>query len=138
MPWFFLSTTPLCCWLWGVVNSCQITSFAHKFLNTFNTYSPPLTLLRTFTFLPVCFSTSALNSTNLENVSSFFRMKKIQHFHDKSSIKMTKYLCLAVEAIKKGPQTSEWILSRTTCYFLYQSWNVDFLYFPKIHPLHTS
>ena len=75
---------------------------------------------------------------NLENVSSFFRMKRIQHFHEKSSIKMTKYLCLAVEVVKKGPQTSEWILSRTGCALLFWSWNVDFVYFPNVHPLHTS
>ena len=113
-------------------------SFPWKFLNSFDTYSPRLSLLRAFTYLSVSFSTNALNSTNLENVSSFFNMKKIQHFCEKSSIKMTKYLCLAVYVVKKGPQTSEWILSRTACALLSQSWNVDFVYFPKVHTLHTS
>ena len=112
--------------------------FAYKFVNSLNMYSPPLLLLRAFTFLSIYFSTSALNSTNLENVSSFFRMKKIHHFHEYSSIKMTKYLCLVVEVVEKFPQTSEWILYRTSCALLSRSWNVNFMYFPKLHPLHTS
>ena len=95
-------------------------------------------VLRAFTFLIIYFSTNALNSNNLENVSSFFRMKKFQHFCEKSSIKITKHLCLAVEVVEKAPQTLEWILSRTTCTLLSQSWNVDFVYLPKVHPLHTS
>lgn len=134
----FLSTTSFYCWLWDDVNSLRMPSFAHKFLNSFGTYSPPLSILRAFTFLPVSFSINALNYTKLENVSSFFRMKKIQHFHEKPSIKMTKYLCLAMEAIEKVPQTSKWIHSRTSCALLSQSWNLDFVYFPKVHPLHTS
>lgn len=113
-----------------------MTYFAQKFLNSFVTYSPPLSILRTFTFLSIYFS--ALNSKNLENVSSFFRMKKIQHFHEKSSIKMIKYLCLVMEAVEKGPPTSKWILSRAVCAFLSRSWKLDFMYFPKVHPLHTS
>lgn len=113
-------------------------SFAHYFFNSFDMYSPPLSLLRAFTFFPVYFSTSTLNSTNLENVSSFFYMNKIQHFSEKSSIKKKNYVCLVVEAVEKGPQTSKWILSRATCALLSQSWNVGFVYFPKVHPLHTS
>ena len=136
--WIFLSTTPFWCGLWGVVNSRRMPSFTHKFLNSLNTYSPPLLLLRAFTFLPFSFSTSALNYTNLENVSSFFRMKKIHHFREKTSIKMKKYSCLEMEAIAKGPQTSEWILSKGACALLSQSWNVPYMYFPKVHPFHTS
>lgn len=126
--------------LW-VVGCCELSSkpyFTHKFLNSFDTHSPPLLLLRAFTFLLVSFSTSALNSTNLENVSSFFCMKKIQHFCEKSSIKMTKYLCLVVEAVEKSPHTLEWIHSNTAFAFLSLSWNVYFMYYPNVHPLHTS
>jgi len=134
----FLLATPFGCGLWGAVNSFQMPSFAHKFLNSFDTYSPLLSLLRAFTFLLVYFLTSALNSTNLEKVSSFFCMKKIQHFGKKSSIKMRKYLCLEVEAFEKFLPTLEWILSRIACVMLSRSWKVDFVFFPKVHPLHVS
>ena len=115
MLWFILSATPFYCGLWGAISSLQMPYFTHNFLKQFETYSPPLFLMRAFTFLLVYFSTSALNSTNLENVSSFFRMNKIQHFLENSSIKIKKYLCLAAEAIEKVPQTSEWTLSKTAC-----------------------
>lgn len=135
---FFLSATPLCCRLWGDSNFCQIPSFAHKFLNSFNTYSPPLSLLRVFTFLPIYFSTSALNSKNLENVWSFFCMNQIQNCHEKSSKNITKSLCLVMEVVEKVPQTSKWILSRTACASLSQSLKVYYVYFPNVHPLHVS
>ena len=86
----------------------------------------------------ISLSTSSLNSTNLKNVSSFFFMKKIQHFRENSSIKRTRYLCLEVEAAKKGPQTVDLFLSRNACALLSRSHNVDFVYFSKVHPLHTS
>ena len=134
---FLLSATPFYCGLWGIVSSHRMPSFTHKFLNSFDTYSPPLSLLSAFTFLLVYFSTNALNSMNFENVWSFFHMKKIQHFLEKSSIKMKKYFYLAVEAINKGPQTLERILSKFACTLLSQSWNLDFVYFPEVHPLNT-
>lgn len=90
MPQFFLSASPFNCGLWGVVNSHKMPSFVYKFLNSFDMYSPPLFLPRAFTFLLISFSTSALNYKNLENVSSFFHMKNIQHFREKSLIKMIK------------------------------------------------
>ena len=92
MLWFFRSGTPFYCGLWGVVNTHQIPSFAQFFLNSFHMYSPPLSLLISFTFLPIYFSTIALNSNNLEKVSSFFCMKKTQHFHEMSSINMKKFV----------------------------------------------
>lgn len=120
--------------LW-VLGFCHLSSnvfFRKKYLKSFETYSPSLSLLRAFTFLSISFSTSALNSTNFENASSFFHMKKIEHFLEKSSIKITKYLCLAMEVVEKFPQTSKRTLSKSACALLSQSWNVDFTYFPKV------
>ena len=122
----------------GVFSTLFEFLLSHRNFEFIRTYSPPLFILRAFTFLSIYFSTSSLNYTNLENISSFFHMKKIQHFLEKSSIKLTKYLFLTVTATEKCPQTLEWILSKTACALFPRSWNVDFAYFPKVHPFHIS
>lgn len=123
--WFFVSTTTFCCGFWGVVISLRMSSFTQKYLKSFETYSPSLSLLRASTFLSISFSTS-------ENASSFFHMKKIEHFLEKSSVKIKKYLCLTMEVVEKFPQTSKRTLSKSACALLSESWNVDFTYFPKV------
>ena len=135
----FLSLShPIPMW---VVGCCQLSSnafFCTKKIKFIRQVLTSIITLESLHLFSVYFSTSALNYTNMENVSSSFHVKKIQHFHEKSLIQMTKYLFLEVEAVEKGPQTSEWILSNISCALLSLSWNLDFVYFPKVHPLHTS
>ena len=59
----------------GVINSYLISSAPQKFLNSFETYSPPLSLRTTLTFLLDSFSTNSLNSQNFVKVWSLFYMK---------------------------------------------------------------
>ena len=120
---------PILLWAVGCFQLSSNAFFAQFFLNSFDMYSPELLILRGFTFLLI---------TNLENVSYFFPMKKIQHFLEKLSIEMTKYLYLVVGVVKKVPHTSKWILSKTAYDLLSRLWNVDFGYFPKVYLLHTS
>ena len=135
---FFLSSTPLCFGLCGVVNSRQMHSFAQKFVNSFDTFSPTLSLLRVFTFFLIYFSINALNTNFFEKTSSFFCMKKIQHFLHKSLIKITQYLCFSMEAIEKGPKMSKWTRSKIGYDMLSQRLKVDLTYFLNVQPLHTS
>ena len=62
---FFLSATPLCCGLYGVVNSLLIPESLHNSLNSFDVNSPPLSDQKFLILFSMCFSIKALNSLNL-------------------------------------------------------------------------
>ena len=68
---FFLSVTPFCCGLYGVVNSLLIHESLHNSLNSFDVHSPPLSDRKVLIFFSVWFYTRTLNSLNFLNTSSF-------------------------------------------------------------------
>ena len=62
----FLSTTPLHCGLYGVVNSLLIPEYLHNSLNSFDVNSPPLSNRNVLILFYVWFLIKALNSLTLE------------------------------------------------------------------------
>ena len=54
---FTLSATPFCSGVLGTVSSCQTPSFFKHFSKSAETHSPPLSVRRVFSFLPVDLST---------------------------------------------------------------------------------
>ena len=84
---FFLSATPLCCGLYGMVNSLLIPKSLHKSLNSFDVNYFPLSNRKVLIFFSMWFSIKDLNSLNLLNTSSLFFKNYIHVFLEKSSMK---------------------------------------------------
>ena len=83
---FFLSTTPFCCGLYGVVNSLLIPESLHNSLNSFdveNVNSPPLYDQKVLILFSMWFLIKVLNSLNLLNNSTLFFKKYIHVFLEK-------------------------------------------------------
>lgn len=108
---FFLSTTPFCYGVLGQVNCPQIMCFFRYMLNSWNTYSLPLSIQRHCILLLRSLSTFPLNSLNLESVSDLSFIKYTHMYLKKSSIKVTMYFMPLTSACFIRSKTSEWTKS---------------------------
>ena len=76
-------------------------------------YSPPLSVLRTFTTCSDCLSTKVFHSLNLANTSLLDLSTYTQILREKSSMKVRKYLAPPMDGVFIGPHTSECTSSKT-------------------------
>ena len=83
--------------MYGVVFYRAIPHFLQNSSNSFLQNSPPLSILNTFIFFFVWFSTRALNYLNMSNTLDFFLKKYIHVLLENSSINETYYTYLVME-----------------------------------------
>ena len=137
MVLFFLSATPFCCGVYRVVNCLCIPYSLQNFRNSFEIYSPPLSVLNTFMCSPLWFSTSALKFWNFSKTSLLFLRKYIQVFLVKSSMNVKKYRLPANDGACIGPHKSEWIISKGVfALMLFPDGKLSLCCFPKMQPSH--
>src|SRR6478672_4719178 len=104
---FALSATPFCCGVYGVDSCLSMPCVCKKRSKALEVNSPPLSDRNALILCSDCFSTRALNSTNLANTSPLDFNTYTHIFLEKSSIKVTKYKQPPIEMVLNGPQTSE-------------------------------
>ena len=75
---FIFSATPFFSGVFATVSSCQTPSFFKHFSKSAQTYSPPLSVRRVFSFLPVDLSTWAFHSRKHGKTSSLWFRTYIQ------------------------------------------------------------
>lgn len=91
-----------------------------NFPKSFETYSPPPSVLRTLILWSLFLSTMDLNFLNTSSTSSFLLIRYVHTFLLWSSMKMTKYILSPMKSTCTGPHTSKppqddtWF---TTCIF---------------------
>ena len=78
-----------------------------KSSNTLGTYSPPLSVLRTFTTCSDCLSTKVFHYLNISNTSLLALYTYSQILCEKSSINVRKYLVSPMDDVFIGPHTLE-------------------------------
>ena len=103
---FIISATSFCWGVYGLVFSRAIPKFLQNSSNSFLQSSPPLSVLYTYIFFFVWFSTRALNSLNMLKTSDFFLKKYIHVFLENSSMNETLYTDLPSDGSNTGANTS--------------------------------
>ena len=88
---FIFSATPFFSGVFATVSSCRTPSFFKHFSKSAQTYSPPLSVRRIFSFLPVDLSTWAFHSRKHGKTSSLWFRTYIQVKRVLSSINVRKY-----------------------------------------------
>ncbi|MFS7952032.1 hypothetical protein Hanom_Chr07g00602171 [Helianthus anomalus] len=89
---FFLSTTPFCSGVLGMLYCLTIPFFTQKASNSLFLNFVPLSLLKLFTGRSNCFSTCVTRSCKMPAVSSFECKKKVHVNLEKSSTITKQYL----------------------------------------------
>ena len=103
---FFLSTTPFCSGVLGMLNCLAIPFDTQNSSNSLFLNSVPLSLLKTFTGKSYCFSTFVTNSFRIPAVSSLEWRKKVHVNLEKSSTITSQYLFFLRLMICTGPNRS--------------------------------
>ena len=127
---FILSVTPLFWGVYGVVFFRTTPHFLQNSSNSFLQNSQPLSILNTFIFFSIWFSTKALNSLNLWKTSDFFLRKYIHVFLEKSSINYTYHTKLPSDGTDTSPNTSLHTSSNIPFTLLAQEGKLTWFCFP--------
>ena len=107
-----LSATPFCCGVLGTVFWCFISSSLRYFSNTFEVYSPPMSVLRALRFFLLCLSTRAFHSRKRSKTWSLLFNTYNYVNLDLSSMNNRKYFPPPRDFSCIFPHTSEWTSSK--------------------------
>lgn len=103
---FFLSVTPLCCGVYGIV-CCHCTPASIQIFCTYLLiYYPPLLVWSILILHPNSFSVSSLNYIRHSNTSDFNFRKNTQVKREKSFMKVSTHQALLIEGCGNGPVMS--------------------------------
>ena len=128
------SEAPFCSGVRAVVDCQQMPSSFMNVVQTFEKYSPPLSVLKVRRDLLDSFSTWVFHCLNTVNASFFRRRKYTQTQREKSSVKVIIYWEPDIDWTGAGPQRSEWTSARNWLALpLSDSGNEALVILPSVH-----